>query len=62
MTVLLLGNASLRAQGTPLTFQSVYDAAKKVPNPNDTEIAAGRKTVYDTWINTFPSETDGRPE
>ena len=55
------GNVSLRALGTPLTFQALYDATKKVPNPNKTEVAAGRTTVYDTWVQTYKSERDGRP-
>lgn len=44
----------MRALGTPLIFKSLFEATKKVPNPNASEVAAGRKMVYDTWFNTFP--------
>lgn len=52
----------MRALGTPLIFNSLYSAAQKVPNPNKTEIQAGRKTVYDTWKATFPSQQYDRPD
>ena len=42
-------------------FQPLYEATRRVPNPNKTEIAAGRLTVYDTWLNSSPSDIDGRP-
>lgn len=29
----------------------VFDAIKKAPNPNPVEVAAGRKSTYDTWFN-----------
>ncbi|KAH3845996.1 hypothetical protein DPMN_088291, partial [Dreissena polymorpha] len=56
------GNFSLRALGTPLLYQSVYSAARKVSNPNQAEVAAGRTSVYDTWFNTFPWQAYDRPE
>ncbi|KAL4238036.1 hypothetical protein ACF0H5_002747 [Mactra antiquata] len=56
------GNSSLRALGTPLIYRSLYEATKKVPNPNDTEVAAGRKTVYDTWMKTYPWKKYDRPK
>lgn len=52
-TWFIAGNFSLRALGTPLIFKSLYDATKKVPNPNRTEVNLGRTTVYDTWKATF---------
>ena len=52
------GNFSMRALGTPLIYKSLFEAAKRVPNPNATELAAGRTTVYDTWMSTFPSKSD----
>ncbi|XP_046364744.2 N-acetylated-alpha-linked acidic dipeptidase 2-like [Haliotis rufescens] len=48
------GNYSLRASSTPLMYRATYEAAKKVPNPNPAEVAAGRKTVYDTWLHSYP--------
>ncbi|WAR19930.1 NALD2-like protein [Mya arenaria] len=56
------GNSTLRALGTPLLYRSLYSATKKVPNPNSTEVAAGRSTVYDTWYNTYPWQGYHRPE
>ncbi|XP_053398009.1 N-acetylated-alpha-linked acidic dipeptidase 2-like [Mercenaria mercenaria] len=55
------GNFTFRALGTPLIFKSLYEATKKVPNPNATEISEGRKTVYDTWMKATPWEEFQRP-
>jgi hypothetical protein len=52
------GNSSLRALGVPLTYQSLFDAAKAVPNPNPEEIQAGNPTVYETWVEKHPSDSD----
>ncbi|WAR23314.1 NALD2-like protein [Mya arenaria] len=57
----LEGNYSLRALGTPLLYQPLYSAAQKVPNPNTSEIAAGRSTVYDTWFITSPRSDKNVP-
>ena len=51
----------MRAKASPLLHKTLFDAAKMVPNANEQEKAAGRVTVYDTWLHTFPSETDSRP-
>ncbi len=32
----------------------LLESAKKISNPNQDEIAAGRLTVYDTWKNVNP--------
>lgn len=56
------GNATLKAQATPLLHKSLFETAKKVPNPRPEEVAAGRKTVYDTWVKMIPSEVDGLPQ
>ncbi|KAL3873960.1 hypothetical protein ACJMK2_037035 [Sinanodonta woodiana] len=55
------GNSTLRGEGTPLLFHITYEAAKRVPNPNDTEISLGRKTVYDTWMHHLPDADKDRP-
>lgn len=55
------GNFTFRALGTPLVFKSLYEATKRVPNPNATEVAEGRKTVYDTWMMASPWEEFDRP-
>ena len=55
------GNFSARALGTPLMYRPVYEASKKVSNPNPDEVAAGRTTVYDTWLKSFPWDEHGLP-
>ena len=62
ITFIILGNASLTASGTPLILKPLFEAAKKVPNPRYDEVAAGRKSVYDTWVKLFPSQTNGIPK
>ncbi|CAG0916173.1 unnamed protein product, partial [Notodromas monacha] len=52
------GNFSMRALGAPIAYQSIFDAAKIVPNPNPEEISAGRSTVFDTWLHNNPSDYD----
>ncbi|KAM4662502.1 putative N-acetylated-alpha-linked acidic dipeptidase [Discoglossus pictus] len=54
----LAGNATLRALATPIMHKLVFEAAKKVENPNPSEISAGRKTVFDTWVASLPSSHD----
>jgi hypothetical protein len=44
-----------------MIFKSLYDATKKVPNPNATEVSEGRTSVYDTWKMTTPSAEFDRP-
>ncbi|XP_070181932.1 putative N-acetylated-alpha-linked acidic dipeptidase [Littorina saxatilis] len=48
------GNYSLQASATPLMYRTIFEASKKVPNPNDKEKSEGRGTVYDTWKHSFP--------
>ncbi|CAG0904648.1 unnamed protein product, partial [Darwinula stevensoni] len=52
------GNDTLRAMGVPLMYSSLYDAARRVGNPNPNEIAEGRKTVFDTWLHYYKSDED----
>uniref|UniRef100_A0A915CMS7 Uncharacterized protein n=1 Tax=Ditylenchus dipsaci TaxID=166011 RepID=A0A915CMS7_9BILA len=47
---LISANSTLNADTIPSMYQAVVDASKKIPNPMKTERDAGRKTVYDTWI------------
>ncbi|XP_078515472.1 putative N-acetylated-alpha-linked acidic dipeptidase [Lissotriton helveticus] len=54
----LQGNATFRATATPLLNSLLYEAAKKVENPNPSEVAVGRKTVFDTWLASTPSQYD----
>ena len=55
------GNFSFMAQSTPMLYETLYSATRKVPNPNASEVAAGRKTVYDTWHEWFKPDAAGRP-
>uniref|UniRef100_A0A0B7B9R7 Peptidase M28 domain-containing protein n=1 Tax=Arion vulgaris TaxID=1028688 RepID=A0A0B7B9R7_9EUPU len=48
------GNDTLQALATPLMYNIIHDASKKVKNPNPAEIQAGRPTVYDTWLHFKP--------
>ncbi|KAM9294419.1 putative N-acetylated-alpha-linked acidic dipeptidase [Gastrophryne carolinensis] len=49
------GNSTLRALATPILNQLLFDAARKVENPNPDEVRAGRKSVFDTWVKNMPS-------
>lgn len=43
-------------------FDVVVENAKKIPNPVKSELAKGRKTVYDTWVHTVPGRIEDRPD
>lgn len=53
---LISGNESMHAEANPILYQAAVIAAKRVPNPDPNEYAAGRKTVYDTWLRKMPSD------
>ncbi|XP_014674344.1 PREDICTED: N-acetylated-alpha-linked acidic dipeptidase 2-like isoform X2 [Priapulus caudatus] len=55
------GNFSIRALGTPTMYQSLFDAAKKVPNPNSTSVAEA-STLYDQWVRCFPDNVTADPD
>ncbi|XP_042894430.1 putative N-acetylated-alpha-linked acidic dipeptidase isoform X2 [Penaeus japonicus] len=56
------GNYSLRTLSAPLLYDTVFEAAAKVPNPDAAEVAAGRPMVYDTWAARLPDgDHPGRP-
>ncbi|XP_077970867.1 putative N-acetylated-alpha-linked acidic dipeptidase isoform X2 [Styela clava] len=46
------GNYTIRVSGSSSMKQVSFDAAKTVSNPNQNEIANGRKSTYDTWLHT----------
>ncbi|XP_076097524.1 N-acetylated-alpha-linked acidic dipeptidase 2-like isoform X2 [Mytilus galloprovincialis] len=50
----LEGNFSLRALSTPLLYDVIFSATKKVLNPDSTDI---HKTVYDKWKASFPKDS-----
>uniref|UniRef100_A0A8C5QH91 glutamate carboxypeptidase II n=1 Tax=Leptobrachium leishanense TaxID=445787 RepID=A0A8C5QH91_9ANUR len=54
----LAGNSTLRALATPILHKLLFEAAKKVENPNPEEVKAGRKTVFDTWVANMPSSNN----
>ena len=39
-------------------YSSLYGAARKIGNPNPSEIAQRRKTVFDTWLHYSKSDED----
>lgn len=49
----------MRLRATPLMQSVAYAAAKKVPNPDETD--ARFKTVYDKWMYAFPNADQSRP-
>ncbi|GFO49283.1 N-acetylated-alpha-linked acidic dipeptidase 2 [Plakobranchus ocellatus] len=54
MDTAVVGNDTLRLGAVPLMHKVAYEAAKKVENPNPAERAAGRTSVYDTWLHIEP--------
>ncbi|XP_046557864.1 putative N-acetylated-alpha-linked acidic dipeptidase [Haliotis rubra] len=48
LDTVVTGNYSLSARATPLMYHAVYEAAKKVPNPNRTDTE--HPTLYDNWL------------
>lgn len=48
------GNYSLGVAASPLLYRAIFNATKKVINPNPKEARAGRRSVYDTWLHSFP--------
>ncbi|EGT43920.1 hypothetical protein CAEBREN_29312 [Caenorhabditis brenneri] len=55
------GNSSLHVDAVPMLEHIAIEAAKNVANPSKQERTRGRKTVYDTWIKTFPNKKTGLP-
>ena len=47
--IAVAGNYTFLAAGTYSSRDIIYNAAKKIPNPNKEEFDLGRKTIYDTW-------------
>ncbi|XP_077976330.1 putative N-acetylated-alpha-linked acidic dipeptidase [Styela clava] len=46
------GGYSFSGGGSPSIKNAVFEAAQLVTNPYPSEIAEGRKNVYDTWAYT----------
>ena len=40
----------MRGKAAPLLHDLFIESSKKIPNPNPSEVSAGRTTVYDTWL------------
>ncbi|KAI6183255.1 Glutamate carboxypeptidase 2-like family protein [Aphelenchoides bicaudatus] len=62
---LIFGNGSFSANAVPTLYNAVVETAKLIPNPLKSEVAAGRKTVFDTWYYVSPGnvkELPGFPE
>ncbi|KAK3092472.1 hypothetical protein FSP39_003224 [Pinctada imbricata] len=54
------GNFSLRALATPLLYEAIYSATRRVPNPDPLE-SSNVKTVYDKWLSSFPNADSSKP-
>uniref|UniRef100_A0A1I7ZYF3 Peptidase_M28 domain-containing protein n=1 Tax=Steinernema glaseri TaxID=37863 RepID=A0A1I7ZYF3_9BILA len=48
-------NETMYVATIPSLYETAYKTAKLVENPMLSEIAAGRATVYDTWVEASPS-------
>lgn len=49
-----LGNQTLYGNAFPTLQKLLVESSKMIPNPNPSEIEAGRKTVFDTWLKNSP--------
>lgn len=58
----LKGNYTLRSDSVPSMHSLIRKAARKVPNPDPAEVAAGRDTVYDTWLRRASPESIGNSQ
>ncbi|OWF52174.1 putative N-acetylated-alpha-linked acidic dipeptidase [Mizuhopecten yessoensis] len=56
------GNYTVEIKATPLMYRSLYDATKKVKNPNQEDLAKGMPTVYDKWLSTSPTNGSSLPK
>ena len=54
------GNYSIRALATPLMYDVVYSATKRVPNPDPADLPR-MKTVYDKWFHSIPNTQNTKP-
>ncbi|XP_033735883.1 N-acetylated-alpha-linked acidic dipeptidase 2-like [Pecten maximus] len=59
--IAVTGNFSFRASGTPLMYQSMFDATRQVPNPDGGDVQHGLHTVYDKWRTSFPGQDKSKP-
>nr|XP_039265961.1 putative N-acetylated-alpha-linked acidic dipeptidase [Styela clava] len=48
------GNGMLYASSTPILQNALFEAAKKISNPDPKEINLGRHTVFDSWYHKNP--------
>ncbi|XP_069960673.1 N-acetylated-alpha-linked acidic dipeptidase 2 [Cherax quadricarinatus] len=56
------GTYSFISMASPLLYDVVITETQKVPNPDPEEVAAGRPTLYDTWLFRHPDpQHPGRP-
>ena len=56
----LPGTYSLYGSAAPLLRTVLADSSKKIPNPNATEVASGHKSIYDTWVKSFPDSDNNQ--
>ncbi|CAJ0583931.1 unnamed protein product, partial [Mesorhabditis spiculigera] len=51
------GNATVDARSVPLLYRLLADASSRVPQQNSKELASGKETLFDSWINYSPSQS-----
>lgn len=51
------GNYSLWGKGAPLMNSVYLESAKKIKNPSQSEVEAGRPTLFDTWVYRHPDSS-----
>jgi N-acetylated-alpha-linked acidic dipeptidase len=54
-------NNSFDASTIPSLYQAVVDVSKRIPNPMKSETKRARKTIYDTWVRTYPPNLPSYP-
>lgn len=54
--ILVAGNASIRAVASPLLYNAIFNATREVTNPNEHDRLDGLKTIYESWLLTFPNK------
>lgn len=55
------GRFVFKGGSLPLLNQVMYDATKKVRNPDEAEYNQGRENVYDTWLHRTPDKEADTP-
>ncbi|VDN05041.1 unnamed protein product [Thelazia callipaeda] len=52
----------LHVSTVPTLYRTLSKISKQIANPMESEKSHGRKSLYETWIKTFPSDIDFLPD